>query len=344
MSRISPRARYTMILGILAIGLSTGLGLGIFWNNSVEIAGVKSSLPLYILFFVVGGCSSLSNVTHFAYVSVWPASNTTALSTGMGCGSMVAGVLALLQGTILVQKGFSVRIYYLVLASLYCPAVVAVYSLQRQGPPQSVPSYVSISSADNLFLLDSSKKEEGLFAAQETIHNDEEMDFLQDNYHVLTLQLINSMMGYGLIPSIISFVCGKFEDSSQTLLLATTIAAIVDPIFRASTYYLRFRSFAGLGCATMTLISLSCALLILANLPESSPIYSGNGGYLVVILYVTFNGLHVFTNTSIFRYFKEHVSPVAVPHSYRWGGMASQTGALVGTGITFACIITGVFG
>eukprot|EP01040_Poterioochromonas_malhamensis_P025182 gene25182-31345_t len=60
-----------LIYWILAIGAFTGILMGVFYDYSVSIGGSDISLPLCILFFIVGGCSSSSNVTHFTYVSTF---------------------------------------------------------------------------------------------------------------------------------------------------------------------------------------------------------------------------------------------------------------------------------
>lgn len=348
MSTATPKSVLGLIVSILGIGFSVGLCMSLFWGISINVAGSEYSIPLFLLFFIVGGCASLSNVTHFAYVSVWPAENTTALATGIGCGSTFAGILAILQSTLVLQDGFSVGVYYFVLTSLYIPAVISIYFLDKRSPPSTEYSKVenilvcSNSNGDiQVDPFDDVSNQDQVFESDGTFERVDVKNFWRRYNSVLLLQALNSSMGYGLIPSIISFVSGKFEFASMVLLLATTLSAVVDPVSRALTDYVRIKTRKGLFISTFTLLSLAGCLFVLSCLPSNSLIYRGNGGSIVVVLYVLFNALHVFTNTCIFRFFKDEMPPELVQHSYRWGGIASQAGALVGTGITFCVIITG---
>ncbi|KAJ1422527.1 hypothetical protein B484DRAFT_399042 [Ochromonadaceae sp. CCMP2298] len=287
-----------LIRGILGTGLVTGLLMAFLWNKIVSISGSQVSLALLILFFLVGACSSSSNVTHYIHVARSDASNTTALATGMGLGSMTAGILALLQGTVLIDYGFSVTYYYLVLALLFIPAIAAFSALSRQEEVE---------------------KSEGAEPY-------DEMRFIRQNWAILVLQVVNASLGYGIVPAMISYACSKFDDRSMVLLLSTGIAAVLDPLFKALTFYVRIRTFHG--------------LVLCAGLPGDLSLYRGAGGVLPVSLYVGFGALFGFSNTCVFRYFKENISPDCVQHSYRWSGIASQSGALMGSLIAFSVVVT----
>lgn len=124
---------HRVILGIETVGLTAGLLLSALWNESVYIGGKETSLPLFALFFVVGACSSSSNVAHFSFVSRFDAASTTAIATGAGLGSMLAGLLGIAQGLLLVRYGLSTSVYYAALAALYVPALWAFLSLRRES-------------------------------------------------------------------------------------------------------------------------------------------------------------------------------------------------------------------
>jgi hypothetical protein len=89
------------------------------------------------------------------------------------------------------------------------------------------------------------------------------------------------------------------------LLLATGIAAIIDPWSKALTIYHRLTNFTDLWRASFCLLILSCGLILCTSLPDDSSVYKGAGGVFPVLLYVSFGSLFGFTSTSIFRYFKE---------------------------------------
>lgn len=308
---------------ILTIGFLAGVFMAVFWDYTVPVHGGRESLPLYFLFFIVGACSSSSNVTHFTYVSLYEATNTTALATGMGVGSMLAGILAIVQGFALLQYGFSVSIYFLVLALLYLPAMASLYSLSKRYGSE--------------FLQDS---EQILKPDVEALTIYSEAQFLQDNMFVLVLQFLISSLGFGVVPAIISYACGKFNNPSVVLLLATGIASVVDPVLKAATAFVLIKTIPGLLFATVILFAICSGLLVCACMDPNSTLYEGSGGALPIILYIVFGGLFGFTNTSIFRYFKENVPSNCVQHAYRYGGIAAQTGALIGSLLTFCLIIT----
>lgn len=359
----------TAIQLILVVGFTTGILMAFLWNVSVDVSGKKSSVPLYILFFVVGACSSTSNVTHFTYVSIYDANNTTALATGMGLGSMTAGLLGILQGLVLIDHGYSVSAYYVTLSCLYIPAFVSFvhtkYKDQRRNedgllddmsasrlgtdslhPRRSFERGIDLDNALHKSEINpiqmmqrddfNSPSSKG-FVEEEGEYRD--TDFLHEHYSILLLQMMNSSLGYGIVPAIISYACGKFDHSSRVLLFATGLSAFIDPWFRALTGFVRIRSISGLWCAGILLLVLAGLLLMCAGLPASSSLYKGYGGIFPVILYISFNSLFGFTNTCVFRFFKESVR-FHVQHAYRWSGIASQTGALFGSVLAFALVVS----
>ena len=322
---------------ILGLGLVTGILLSFVWSTNVKISGRSTSLPLYILFFVLGSCSASSNVTHYMFVSNFAPKTTTILSTGMGLGSMIAGLLALLQGLLLHRYGFSITIYYLLLSSLYIPAILCFRKLCVIKSNQE-PEYVKTSTNDPYDIED-----DNISSSNKLItlpYN--QTKFIKEYYPILLIQFITSIFGYGIIPSIISYACSKFNNQNLVLLLATSLASVVDPMFRLFTEYQRFETIQELLVSTILLISIGLGLIICASLPIESPLYQGSGGILPVCLYVSFGALFGYTNTSIFRYFKTNVDKNYIQHAYRLGGVFMQSGAMIGTFCTFGLIITNI--
>jgi MFS family permease len=311
-----------VITVILGVGLLSGILMSAMWHMTVEFSTKFVSLPIFLLFFVVGACSSSSNVTHFTFVSTYDASNTTALSTGMGLGSMIAGLLGILQGLLLIHYGFSTSIYYAVLSALYIPALYVVHRLRNKEV-----GVVDATSKSHLLRGESCKE-----------YSDK--TFVTENISILFLQCMNSFLGYGVVPAIVSYSCGKFNNASLVLLLATGITAIVDPIAKASTLYYRLTTLRSLWTASLVLLFLCVGLLICASQPTNSPLYSGNGGILPVFIYISFGATFGFTNTCVFRLYKEIVDHNHVQHAYRWSGIASQSGAFVGSIVAFVVVIT----
>lgn len=326
-----------LIKCILVTGFITGILMCSLWSYTVPIGGNEYSVPLYILFFVVGACSSTSNVTHYTFVSTYIASNTTALGTGMGIGSMIAGLLGILQGLALIDYGFTVSYYYLILALLYIPAFYAFHHLHTA---KSLPKEDAETILDNEgmeIMLTSTITDTS--SSNVPFHT---CTFLYEYRHILCLQLMNASLGYGMVPAIISYACGKFTDANIILLLATGISAMIDPWFKCLTYYYRWEDYQSLQGATVMLVVLTLGLFLCASQSSSSTLYtSSTAGILPILLYISFNALFGFTSISIFRYFKEHTKQKEhIVHAYRWNGISSQCGALLGSIFAFALVIS----
>lgn len=154
-------------------------------------------------------------------VSSYPAESTTALSTGCGLGSLIAGMLAILQGSV---EGFSVMSYYLILSSLYIPAFVALYFISKDSIYQTNPSHEF-----DIVLNDESESKFSILPSSDDnlFQKEKEKTFISDNMSTLFLLSVNAFLGYGLVPSLISLACGKFKHKTTVLLYATSLAAIV---------------------------------------------------------------------------------------------------------------------
>ncbi|RYH26715.1 hypothetical protein EON65_14145 [archaeon] len=325
-----------LILVILAVGLTTSILLAICWNDVVTISSTQLSLPLYILFFIVGVCSSTSNVTHFMFVSSYDASCTTGLAVGMGIGSMISGVLAIIQGFFLADIGYSPSLYFATLALLYVPSlyVVVIHTKidnadSSQSTSRSAGSYEVLTDQDTLV------KEEQVIP----IVGFNFSSFLQSYKSLLCIHLLSCSMGYGLVPALISYACGRFAGRDWVLLLATGLYAVINPWSRYVTDYYRLESIQGLWQGAAWLGVLTFGLLLCATLPANLALYQGAGGILPIILYVAFGCLFGYTNTCVYRYLKEHAVPSQVQGVYRCFGIASQTGALLGSLIAFTYVI-----
>lgn len=341
---------------ILSIGLISGILLGLCWDKTVRVNDQLVSVPLYVIFFIIGSCAASSNITHFMFVSSYPARATSMMSTGFGLGSMTAGIIALLQGLLLKHYGVTLMTYFIILSLVYLPAMFSLYWLCYKhhsnadgstgilrSPALARTQYTEIENPKEKLIVNVHSDAPGEVELHHSIKSETESEFLRDHRLVLLLQFSCSSLGYGMIPSIISFACSKFEHKDTVLLFATSIASACNPLFRMSTEYYELKSQMQLFIASIGVISVGLTILTCAFLPSDSSIYKGNGGVLPVILYISFNGLFGYTNTCIFRYLKSNVSPACVQHAYRWGGLSMQAGALVGSVLTFSLIISKVF-
>lgn len=326
---------------ILFIGLGAGISLSIFWKSSVIINGHGVSLPLYIIFFTVGCCGASSNVTHFMFVSKFPPRQTTMLSTGMGIGSMTAGLLALLQHYVLLSKGFTLSGYLFLLSLAYVPAIISFHILSKEFDAEISSIATIVHSKTEYAAINEDPMEN---PSSSLVEHDED-EFLKRYQSILALQFLSSAIGNGLVPSLISSICQKFNDRNTILLMATSITCSVEPWSRAFTQIRSIDSKIGLVLAALTLVSLTIVLFIILSLPTNSPLYSvEGGGALPALTYISIGMLCPYTTTCIFLYFKSHVSNASVQSAYRWSGVSLQLGAMAGSFAAFALIITKVAG
>lgn len=350
---------------ILLLGFTIGMLLSIFWSTTIEISGSTISLPLYILFFFAGACASSSNVTHYAYVSSYRPLCTTSMATGMALGSMTTGFLAIIQAN---TSGFSVGLYFALLSATFILGGLGLCCLLFLPPMDlpsncSTPEYVknSMLLADDHDIKDQdiNVQEEGIWRSPQhslqanSLLGLDESSTIKVDYSlyrgILILLLINAFLGYGVIPSLISSICSRFQAKELVLLYATSLASIMDAVGRASTAILRINTELHFRRATFMLLAIAVflvVLLLLEDSPQNSWIFrSAYGGILPVSLYACFVTGFGYANTCIFRYVKDRneLSPAAVQQMYTYCGVATQSGALIGSLLTFSLVISGAF-
>ena len=350
--------RYCIVI-ICSIGFVGGVGMAIFWNHATKIGKRHYSIALYLLFLLVGACASTSNVTHYIYVSQYSNIETTCLSTGMALGSTTAGVLAILQGLVLETYGMSVSYTYLAVALLYLPALAAL--LLDRKTSTAISARFQNDSDQRVRLLkgggdsghDDCHHVSDMYPADMTETEDRspcDQSLTPSPLHgpyatILQLHAFNASLGYGVIPSLISPICSRFQSASTVLLLATGLACTLDPIFRFFTVYRALQTTREIKIGTGILCVLAVALLVTLTLPRDSQLLTSPGGVAglyPVLLYVMFGVSFGYINTSIFLYLKHHVHLQEIQEGYRWAGVMSQIGALVGSIVSFSLVISGI--
>jgi hypothetical protein len=281
------------------------VAMSLLWHTTISVGGHEYSLVFCLLFFLVGACSATSNVTHFTYVSVFPSNETTAVSTGMALGSMLAGLLGMLQGSVLGAAGMSIAANYLAVAALYLPALYLVWS--RAPLILHHPAHPEEDETEFPALLQSHEREQSQQEEEEQSQQEEEQQ-KQEHYHqqqqqqqvvlggdlvhsryksLLALQLANCAMGYGVVPSLVSPVCSRFASPSSVLLLATGLYCLLDPLCRACTAVRPIRTLQGIREVSALMHLLAAALLATLLLPESSGLLTSKaGGAYAILVYV----------------------------------------------------------
>lgn len=362
-----------VIACLLVAGLLTGIGLAICWWWTIN----GTSFPLFVLMFCGGLVSATSNIALFTFVfsprflnhkvpgctahgeatalnTQGPAGRTTALATGMALGSGFSGLLALTQGQIALStpnnsasvsdgSGFSVSVFFCILSALYGVALYALFLLWRRGHNRK-SSYDDNEKARNDVsgpLLGPSDDDVNLniYGGGTPVVEALSTTELQ----LMALLVFTGMMGFGVVPSVISGVCGKFRHGSNTgLLFATCIACVGDPFSRALTSWVYLQTLSQLVAMATLCAALTAALLVLFALPGNSEVFGGlDGAALPASLYVAFTFCFGFLNTSAFVYIN-HGDSADKQRLSRLASMAMQAGAFCGAVVMFIFVITDV--
>jgi hypothetical protein len=373
----SKRELAKVMYAIQIVGFTAGILMAFFWDDSVTIGSYELSLPLFLLFFVVGACSASTSVTYFTYVAKYSPLCTTYISTGMGAGSFLAGLFALVQTNLFPAKKY-VDVLFGLVSCMFIPAFVALFVLEQEdiareaavkvhavvsspkfgvvsplkgpkSPKSAKDAVIKKRIVDSVDFDGDNDVEESIDTYVEDDANTrhlnkfEEWNVVRANLSLLIFVGIASFLGHGLVPTIISSVAGRFKKSALTLSFATGEAAMVDPIFRFYTAYFRFESLTQIHRATYMLIFLSLCMLSLQFLPSTFVLFTDPlGGLSMVTLNVLFVTLFVFTNTSSFLYFKENVPERLIGYAYKWNGLSIQIGAVAGSLLSVLLFMLGV--
>ena len=345
---------------ILITGLAAGILLASTFNIPVTIGENQYSIFLYLSFFIIGSCSSSSNVTHYIFVSSRTHKHTTALSVGMALGSTIAGVSGILQGFVLQYEGVSLCYYYIFISLLYVPAIFALYALSRRADTGGVSRallsensafmtahFTNTTRSDDDDDIDSNDGNNTNSNNSNSNNNTQAIVAIASPVRQLFwLQTMNSSFGYGVVPAIVSSVCSRFRAPSTVLLLATGISCTLDPMFRAYTLWNPITTHTRVKQFSFALFTLATVMFVLLVIPSNSSILESKvGGILPVVLYVSFNLIFGYTNTSLFLLMKSSFTqPEEVQNAYRLTGIHSQAGALLGSVVSFVLIVSGCLG
>lgn len=339
-----------LIFIILSIGLLSGIGLAIVWNKPITIRNHQYSILFCILFFIVGACSSSSNVTHYIFISKFTSKETTFLSTGMAIGSLIAGILGVTQGLFLSNYGLNVSYTYLIGTFFYILAIISFFKLSNipDDCNETTDSFHSttllLDEKNELNLNPSDSYSSSSFKVNiNSVKYSTFSSFYQDYSNLVRIQLFNTLLGYGLVPSLISPICSLFHQPQLIILLSTSIFCILDPIFRSSTIFYSFKKPFQIIYASYILYILAFLLLLPLFLPNNSSIFSSSlGGFYVMFIYICFGCLFGYINTSLFLYFKHTIPVENIEPAYRYTGIVSQTGALIGSFLSFVLVVSGL--
>ncbi|EGT43655.1 hypothetical protein CAEBREN_31331 [Caenorhabditis brenneri] len=133
-----------LIISLLSLACCCQLGLAFFWDNYSEVFGAPRSWPLYTLLFGLAIVNAMSNVLFMPFMAQFHPAYLNAYFVGMGLSSLMPSLLSLAQGTSKFKcddKGvaerfppnFSVSIFFFVIFTFTCIALIAFIILYRSG-------------------------------------------------------------------------------------------------------------------------------------------------------------------------------------------------------------------
>jgi len=239
------------ILANLVAGFAVVLLLFFFWDKTLEVLDGDHSIALFILMFLSGSINAASNITHYAFVALFEDRCTLYYGAGLGFGSTFIGILSLLQSRGLM----SVHTYFLLFLPVYFLSFYGLWSIHRHrsqklkrspsffNPLIDNDSYSASAhgSSDRAELIEPvdiavavARQSACCCVASSSlsayeIENPIEMHQLKI---ILCKIFFLSSLCYAILPSTISIVASRFDDSFLVLSLASTISSIIDPLLK----------------------------------------------------------------------------------------------------------------
>ena len=364
----------TIVRNLLVLGLASGSLLAIFWSLSIN----NASIPLFLLVFLIGISSTGLNISMFTLiyspqlnqkltssseVDNEESSHISSVATGMGLGSMMSGLLALILGNtggdlLEHRASYLISIYLAVITLQYLPSLYVLYKYTsvpthtRSGSfggvmydPIIQSSWRSSSPAgdtDPGVGRDKDKHENHPTSPSRKTspHPGVQVTLDREEQWLLLLIFGSGLMGFGIIPSVISSVCGRFHHSgSISLLYASTVGCLIDPVSRAATHHFHLQSLLQFGMLFTVSCSITCVLLILLGLPGSNPLFQSRTlCYVPAVLYVLYIASFGYFNTCVYIFINQRRPAGEQQPISRLVGISLQSGAFLGSVVMFAII------
>jgi hypothetical protein len=223
-----------------ALGIVTTVLLGACWAVTTPVGDKSYSVPLFLLTIAAGATCNTTTVTHFSFVGHFERRCTSMLSFGAGLGSFFVGILAIFQYTVAQEHRFSVAAFFFVCLAPWvvaCVALPQISAADASSGKEPKPLLEDMESSSSPTAKSESEEMNGGDGGDHAGAMSERR-FLESFQGFLLVHFLVCSLGYGMIPAIISVVCGKYDSGSATLLMwSTVLVCFFDPIARGLTYY-----------------------------------------------------------------------------------------------------------
>uniref|UniRef100_A0A1I7T8F1 Riboflavin transporter n=1 Tax=Caenorhabditis tropicalis TaxID=1561998 RepID=A0A1I7T8F1_9PELO len=303
-----------LIIALLSLACCCQLGLSFFWENYSEVFGVQRSWPLYLLLFGLAIVNAMSNVLFMPFMAQFHPAYLNAYFVGMGLSSLMPSLLSLAQGTARFKcdengiatrfpPNFSVSIFFFVIFSFTCVALLAFIVLYRSGAhnhnsrnsnkesssdkepdeetPLKKPLVVSMNTEKDeetpidlhetgataidgiVSELDESFRESSSIRHTEELHPIDYITGYKFAFLLFTTALVNAQMN-GVITSVQSYAALPY--SQATYHFAVTLSNVVSPLSSFLPFFIKVRSIPALAVLTACSTAMTAFIVYLAAL------------------------------------------------------------------------------
>ncbi|KAM7420287.1 hypothetical protein PAMA_014817 [Pampus argenteus] len=311
-----------VVLGIIATFL-----LAFFWKHTVTVGGLLHSLPLLVFSFLLSVVDCTSSVTFLPFMMRLRPEYLTTYYAGEGLSGLVPALVALIQGVGVVHcqnatlsdslnktvenstmatlqaiyqpAKFSAQVFFLFLSAMMVLCLVAFMLLNHH------PAIARERKNDLYFSGDLAKgnREQGLSLHAQTPEqkpmispsdkSEPRSSFGRGTYSKLEVVYIFIVLAWvnaltnAVLPSVQSYSCLPY--GNQAYHLATTMAAVANPVACFIAMFIPIRSFILMGFLTMLGTGFGAYIMAMAALsPCPLLVHSVSGTIIIVLAWILF--------------------------------------------------------
>jgi hypothetical protein len=265
------------------------------------------SVPLIVLVFMSGvvGCTGI--VVLFGFAAKFDSKNTTFLSSGLAVSGCACALLSLIQTY---KPSFGVTAYFGVVVALMALSVASYFALLAASKKQS-------STAAE----DADQREELVVATTKNEYADLDRPLVSAKFP-LAMMFLTATMTYFMVPGIEPYLV----DSDELLTWLANSYLVGNVCGRIVTAVPQL-------CTSRTHLS-NLAQFICMGIMLLVGFLSHNGKTAIPFVMFVFSALNGYTNTMVYRsvHYSARVS--------RWASIANQCGALFGTLLSLAVVLS----
>mmetsp|Transcript_56336 Transcript_56336/g.121392 ORF Transcript_56336/g.121392 Transcript_56336/m.121392 type:complete len:463 (-) Transcript_56336:12-1400(-) len=341
--------------GVLALGAVAMAGLALCWSATIEVAGIRHSLPLLAFAFVAALADCTSSVLFWRFAGSFRPVHLSALAAGEGMSGVIASGLAWLQAASRDEPWFSAGAYFAMLGMAMCASAVAFHLLRRapfakaerrradeeQAGSGGALSATLFSKSCEEVSGDGSSVSTNTAVTANLVEADEGiLLWTREMVGLLMLQAWLNVLQNGISVSCLGLAAKPYGRAVYQR--AQTFALFIDPLAAALGYRIRIGARGllpvalCLGAIYGYILALSLSAVLPPFLPEAGG--GGGGGVLLVALAGVGRALTAYSKMRASVLLHGAVPQRCAGRLLMLSGVAMQSGALLGTTAMFALI------